>query len=121
MAREVIAVSNAEMQVTLAMASVAKLVEHKIVARDSQIRRRFSALVQVTSRYKRIRRRDEDCEYMRRQASVPETFRWQNKPKTRSAESGSEASSLRYVRKPQENVRWVSRVPETSRVWEERG
>ena len=43
MAREVIAVSNAEMQVTSAMASVAKLVEHKIVARDSQIRRRFSA------------------------------------------------------------------------------
>ena len=75
MAREVIAVSNAEMQVTLAMASVAKLVEHKIVARDSQTRMRFSALVQVTSRYKRIRRRDEDCEYMRRQASIPETFR----------------------------------------------
>ena len=75
MAREVIAVSNADMQVTLAMASVAKLVEHKIVARDSQTRMRFSALVQVTSRYKRIRRRDEDCEYMRRQASVPETFR----------------------------------------------
>ena len=99
MAREVIAVSNAEMQVTLAMASVAKLVEHKIVARDSQTRMRFSALVQVTSRYKRIRRRDEDCEYMRRQASVPETFRWQNKPKTRSPECVSEASGLRYVRK----------------------
>ena len=75
MAREVIAVSNADMQVTLAMASVAKLVEHKIVARDSQIRMRFSALVQVTSRYKRTRQRDEDCEYMRSQASVPETFR----------------------------------------------
>ena len=99
MAREVIAVRNVEMQVTSAMASVAKLVSHKIVARDSQIRRRFSALVQVTSRYKRIRRRDEDCEYMRRQASVPETFRWQNKPKTRSPECVSEAGGLRHVRK----------------------
>ena len=121
MAREVSSVRNAEMQVTPAMASVAKLVSHKIVARDSQIRTRFSALVQVTSRYKRIRRRDEDCEYMRRQASVPETFRWQNKPKTRSPESVSEASGLRYVRNQQGTVRWVFRVPETSRVWEERG
>ena len=50
MAREVIAVSNADMQVTLAMASVAKLVEHKIVARDSQTRMRFSALVRVRVR-----------------------------------------------------------------------
>ena len=50
MTREVIAVRNAEMQVTSAMASVAKVVLHKIVAMDSQIRRRFSALVQVTSR-----------------------------------------------------------------------
>ena len=58
MAREVIAVRNAEIQVTSAMASAAKLVYHKIVARDSQIRKRFSALVQVTSRYKHMRRRD---------------------------------------------------------------
>ena len=99
MAREVSAVLNVEKQVTSAMAIVAKLVSHEIVARDSQIRRRFSALVQVTSRCKRIRRRDEDCEYMRRQASVPETFRWQNKPETRSPECVSEASGSRYVRK----------------------
>ena len=99
MAREVSAVRNAEMQVTPATASVPKLVSHKIVARDSQILRRFSALVQVRSRYKRIRHRDEDCEYMRREASVPEMFRWRNKPKTRSPECVSEASGLRYVRK----------------------
>ena len=43
MAREDIAVHSAAIRVTLAVVSVVKLVEQQIVARDSEIRRRFSA------------------------------------------------------------------------------
>ena len=43
MAREDIAVHSVEMGATSAVASVVKLVKQQIVARDGQIRRRFSA------------------------------------------------------------------------------
>ena len=94
-ARDDIAVRSVKIRVTLAVASVLKSVWQQIVARDSQISKQFSVRAEVTSRYKCTGRRDEDCEYMRRPASVPETFRWQNKPKTRPAECVSEASGLR--------------------------